>query len=69
MAARKSKLGADFWGNFYRLDTDKHAEEIFRNELACVGVQTVLEAPNGTTISMATLVQNLNTVKEHMRRK
>ena len=31
MAARKSKLGPDFWGNFYRLDTDKYTEK-FRAE-------------------------------------
>ena len=34
MAARKSKLGPEFWGNFYRLDTDKYTEEKFREELA-----------------------------------
>ena len=33
MAARKSKLGPDFWGNFYRLDTDKYTEQAFREEL------------------------------------
>ena len=40
MAARKSKLGPEFWGNFYRLDTDKQTEENFQAELKSVGVQT-----------------------------
>ena len=51
MATRKGKLGAELWGNFYRLDSDKYTEETFREKLASVGVQTTLEAANGTTIS------------------
>ena len=38
MAARKSKLGPDFWGNFYRIDNEQHTEEKFRAELASVSV-------------------------------
>ena len=38
MATRKGKLGTEFWGNFYRLDSDKYTEETFREELASVGV-------------------------------
>ena len=38
MATRKGKLGAELWGNFYRLDSDKYTEETFREELASVGV-------------------------------
>ena len=34
MAARKSKLGPDFWVNFYRIDNEQHTEEKFRAELA-----------------------------------
>ena len=44
MAARKSKLGPDFWGNFYRIDNEQHIRRRkIRAELASVGVQTVLD--------------------------
>ena len=48
MAARKSKLGPEFWVCFYRLDTDKYTEESFRAELENIGVQIQLEAPMPT---------------------
>ena len=53
MAARKSKLGPDFWGNFYRIDNEQHTEEKFRAELASVSVWFVV---GGVTVKLTFLL-------------
>ena len=39
----KSKLGPDFWGQWYRVDKDKHTVEKLREEVQTLGLQMELE--------------------------
>ena len=39
----KSTLGPDFWGQWYRVDKDKHTEAALREEVRKLGLQTELK--------------------------
>ena len=58
----KSSLGPDIWGQWYRVDKDKRTEQVMRDEVAKLGLQTELESQD-STIDIVELRGNMLKIK------
>ena len=54
----KSSLGPGIWGQWYRVDKDKRTEQVMRDEVAKLGLQTELESQD-STIDIHELRENM----------
>jgi len=65
-----SNLGVEFWGNFYRVDTDQYTFARMHDEIKSLKLQVELKAEDAAEpTAVAKIRDNLLAVKTHLRKK